>query len=313
MTNIDNYLQQVDNKIYEVFDKSPKVIRPVMEDLKSAKGKFIRAKVVIATALAFNNKEVKENVINIAAAIELLHLATLVHDDIIDDAPTRRGKQSVQSKYGKRKAVIAGDYLFTKCYEIIGKSKNVNTEYFSSVIASLCIGEALQLENNMNFDIDFSTYRQIISGKTAGLFMLCTYATAIELEQDKRVSERLGRAGYYMGLVFQMIDDCLDYEGTNEVVEKQINKDLKEGVITYPLIYTLAKNPDLKPILKNNFSVENIKFVINEVNTLGGIRATKEQAEEYYKLSKKFIEKSVGTENGKFLIEYLDSAYNRKK
>ncbi len=312
------YLQQTVYELNKILDDSPKILRPVMEDLKKAKGKYIRAKVVIETALALNkdlvisNQEVLKKIINVAVAVELTHLATLVHDDIIDDAPLRRGVESTQSKYGKKVAVIAGDYLFTKCFSVISNNNLTNLENFSKAVSAICAGEAYQLANNKNFDLTYANYKSIIAGKTSALFALSMYGVGVELEEREVICERLGRAGYYMGLVFQMIDDYLDYSGSNEKAKKHVIKDLKEGVITYPLIYTFQKNPELKKVLKENFSLENITFAINEVKRFKGAEITKNQAKKYYDIAIKKINNSVGEENSKELVLIMDKIYNRE-
>ncbi len=314
----EKYLNSVIDNLLEVLDSSPTVLKPVMEDLKEAQGKFIRAKVVIATALALNkdlvttDEKVLEKIINIAVAVELTHLATLVHDDIIDDAPLRRGKESTQSKYGKKIAVIAGDYLFTKCFSVIANNNLKNLENFSKAVAAICAGEAYQLENNKNFDLTLANYKAIIAGKTSALFALSMYGVGIELEASTKISERLGRAGYYMGLVFQMVDDCIDYESDDEKAKKLVIKDLKEGVITYPLIHAFKNNPELKETLKDNFTIENITFAIEEVRRLNGVGATKDLAKKYYDITNKKIIGAVGKENAKDLIYIMDKVYNRE-
>lgn len=312
-TRCDELLNQVIVVIDDVLDKSPKVLASVMQDLKQAKGKNIRARVVIATALALDvADEDIERVVNFGACIELVHLATLVHDDIIDDAPTRRGKPSVQSKYGKKVAVIAGDYLFTQCFNILSIKSTDRLNDFSKAVAVICAGEAYQLQQNMNFDLSKADYDKIIFGKTAALFGLATYGTACELGASVRVSERLARVGYYMGMVFQMIDDCIDYEGDVSVAQKEVAKDLQDGVITYPLIYTLGKKPELKKILKQNFDIHNVKFIVDEVRNNNGVQATKDRAEKYYNLAIKKIDKSVGLEKGSLLVEIMDKVYYRE-
>ncbi|MFV0519056.1 MAG: polyprenyl synthetase family protein [Lachnospirales bacterium] len=318
MLENEKYLNDVKEKMTLILSSAPKVLKPVMEDLAKAQGKFVRAKVVIETAIALFNKnnnfddKTIEKVINIGAAIELLHLATLVHDDVIDDAPLRRGIESTQSKYGKKVAVIAGDYLFTKCFTLISNNSIKNMEYFSKAVGVICAGEAFQLEHNMDFDLTYNDYRNIIAGKTAALFSLSMYAVGVELKESDEISERLGRAGYYMGLVFQMVDDCLDYGGEEEKAKKLVIKDLKEGVITYPLIHTFSKKPELKELINKDFSLENITLIIGEVHRLNGVKATMDLAKKYYDLATKKIINSVGKENSNELLGILNKVYIRE-
>lgn len=317
MTN--NYRLQdlnikVNQKIDFVLESAPKSLETIISSLKEAKGKNIRAKVVISTALALDNYD--ENlIVNLGAAIELLHLATLIHDDVIDDAPIRRGHPTTQSVFGKRVAVIAGDFLFTQCFELITEYSNDNMKYFSKAITLICVGEATQLENNMNLEITEGKYNNIIFGKTGAMFVLATYAVAKACEADDIIANALGRYGYYLGMIFQIIDDCLDFSGNEDEVKKLLTKDLKDGVITLPLIFALENDDKLKTTIQNNFS-NNIDDeyldIISKVRSNGGVKKSKERALEYYNIAKAKVIQAVGEEKALGLLEILDLVYSRQ-
>ncbi len=314
MTNNDKLIelnQRVNLLIDKILDSSPKSLNNVISNLKQVKGKNIRAKVVISTALALDNSD-EEMIVSLATACELLHLATLIHDDVIDDAPLRRGYPTTQSLFGKRVAVIAGDYLFTQCFELITKHSNENMQYFSKAITLICVGEATQLENNMNLDITEGQYNNIIFGKTGAMFVLATYAVAQACKSDSKVANDLGRFGYYLGMIFQIIDDCLDFTGDQEVVRKVLTKDLKDGVITLPLIFALEEDEELKNVITNEMSEEDYLKVVQTVVSSGSVDKAKERALEYYEIAKKKVISSVGEEKGELLLGILDVVYNRK-
>lgn len=312
MTNKDilnEHLSKVNEKINETLDTSNYDLSEVLSYLKNKNGKNIRALTLICTADAIG--DVNQEIIDSCASIEIMHLATLIHDDIVDDAPLRRGFPSVQSKFGKKFAVISGDYLFTQCFILMSKYSKDTLEKFAKAISLVCLGEAMQLNHNYDYDTSFSDYKNIISGKTAVLFALATYSPTRSLGFDDKKSETLLRAGYYMGLVFQMVDDILDYSFDVNETKKEILKDLKEGVVTYPLIYALNEKPELKELLQDP-SEDDITFVIKETIRLGGVEKAKEEAKRYYDISKKKFIKALGEEKSKNLIEILDSVYNRK-
>lgn len=313
MTSNDKLVElneRVNILIDEVLDGFPRALKEVAFHLKKAKGKNIRAKVVISTALSLDNKN-EDMIVDLGTACELLHLATLIHDDVIDDAPIRRGYPTTQSIFGKRVAVIAGDYLFTQCFELITKHDKENMKYFSKAITLICVGEATQLEHNMNLEITEGQYNNIIFGKTGAMFVLTTYAVAKACKSSDKIANDLGRYGYYLGMVFQIVDDCLDFKGDERVVKKTLTKDLRDGVITLPLIYTLEKKPEIKGIIRNNMIDEDYNLVIEEVIMCGSVEKAKDKALEYYDIAKSKVASSVGEEKGKLLIDILDLVYNR--
>ncbi len=310
MTNLEellSYMEQVNNSIKELLTSAPYDLNPVLSFLKDAHGKGIRGLTILAVADSIG--EIDDQIIDIATATELMHLATLIHDDIIDDAPLRRGIPSVQSKFGKKMAVIAGDYIFTQCFKIMSKYDVESLENFSKAISYVCIGEAMQLTHNYDYSISYKNYKKIITGKTAALFALSTYAPAKALKVKESTANTLARAGYYMGLVFQMIDDCLDYKGDVAKTKKELRQDLEDGVITYPLIYALEKNPNLKEVI-NSDQPNVIDIIVKEVNHCGGVLATKNKAKKYYTISRKKFIKALGS-NATVLLEILDKIYYR--
>ncbi len=320
MTNIlDKKLKLIDEEIYNVFNEAPTILKPVMDHLKLSVGKKLRAKLMISLALDIKEKYkindenciIDNKVVKLAAATEIMHLSTLIHDDVIDDAPLRRGVASVKSLFGNKLAVIAGDYLYTKCFNIISQFESENMKWFSKTIELICIGEAYQLQNNKNFNINMRDYNKIIAGKTAVLFSLAIYSVAKQFdEMTEKETEILGKSGFYLGMMFQLVDDYLDYFSTNfNETKKEVFKDLKEGVVTYPLIYTLKNNEDLIYLLNNNFSDETIDVAINSVLNSNAKNETKEKIQYYYDLCKSKLNKVVPMENSNS-IKIIDVIYN---
>ncbi len=302
-------IELVSNEIDSILNTAPPILMPVMEHLKLAKGKQLRAKLIISLALDFNFED--DKIIKLATATELMHLSTLVHDDVIDNAPLRRGIESVQSKFGNKLAVISGDYLYTKCFNIVANDLNNNMNEFSKTIELICIGEAYQMQNNKNFNITKRDYNKIIAGKTAVLFSLGMYSTALQVtDLSQKEIEIAGKVGFHLGMMFQLIDDYLDYFSTSfEETKKEVFKDLKEGVITYPLIHTLEKKQDLKQLLENDFSEDVINTAIQEVMSCDAKEETKKQIDFYYGLCKNKLNKIVDIKNS-MTMDIIDTIYN---
>ncbi len=320
MTNVfDEKLKLIDSEIFTIFDEAPLILRPVMEHLKLGVGKKLRAKLMISLALDIINKlenNIEENVIDeyiikLAAATEVMHLSTLIHDDVIDDAPLRRGIESIKSKFGNKLAVITGDYLYTKCFSLLSTIDKKDMNLFAKSIELICVGEAYQLQNNKNFNITTRDYFKIISGKTAVMFSLAMYSVGLQFESISELeAEILGKAGYYLGMMFQLVDDYLDYfsENFNET-KKEVFKDLKEGVITYPLICTMSNNKELRKSLSDNLSEENINMAIEVVLNSDAKEKTKEQIDYYYNLCKNKLNKVIELNNS-YTLKVIEVIYN---
>lgn len=270
--------------IARTLGKADPMLTDVMSHLSGGQGKNLRAALLLA-ASTDSQGLAPADAVTAAAALEILHLATLVHDDIIDEAPTRRGQPSIQSKFGKKTAVIGGDYLFCLCFDLIaGISAPYAGKYgeFTRAMTSLCIGELSQHKHNKDVGLSVPGYLRIIAGKTAALFTLALYSGAVLGGASESDCRLLGRAGYNIGMLFQLMDDCLDYEANPETLKKSVNHDLAEGVITLPLIYAFRGNGNLRQIVAGrSLAAGDIRAIVAEVVSLGGVAKTKDMIERY--------------------------------
>ncbi len=303
-------LDLVKEEVNRVLSNTPVIIRKYTEHLKTSSGKYIRATSLLACA---ENEDglIHPHAIKFAAAIELLHLATLVHDDIIDNANIRRGNLTLQKKYGKRTAVICGDYLFCVALQLATDVSN-KEDYLKfnmdDYMGKVCLGELNQHINNGYLDLSVYQYLKIISGKTAALFEASFYAGAILSEEKMSVVNKYMRLGHYIGMIFQMTDDCIDFEKTETIAKKPVQSDFEQGVITLPLIYAFKNMVGLKDKAKNNQLSRN---EINEaVASTGGLGYTKKISKKYYDKSMSIISELDITSHKKArLISILDKAF----
>ncbi len=292
-------LELVKQEVDRTLLKSPLLIREYTRHLISSRGKYIRALSVINCAEDSNGK-VHPNAIKIAAAIEILHLATLVHDDVIDNAELRRGDVTLQKKYGKRTAVICGDYLLTVALRMAGSVEN-KKDYLDlklpDYIGRLCLGELNQHVNNGNINLSIYRYLKIISGKTAALFEASYFAGAVISGCSEKEANRYRQLGYYVGMIFQLTDDCIDFEDTVEAAHKPVQSDYEQGVITLPLIHAFSKFGEFKAKALEH------KITRNEINTAvektGGLNFTRSMAGKYYDKAKRLIDELPAEKNKK--------------
>ncbi len=205
------------------------------------RGKMLRPMLVLVSGLASGEREITDDHITIGAVIEMIHVATLVHDDVLDEAAVRRGSATVNHLHGNEVSVILGDYLIAKSFHLCSQLDSQRVALrVGEVTAQVCEGELLQLAHRGDFDLDEATYFDIIRGKTACLIGLACEMGARLSGADDDTVRRLGEFGTRVGLAFQITDDLLDLVGDEQTVGKSLGKDLEKGKLTLPMIHHLA-------------------------------------------------------------------------
>lgn len=303
---IKNDLEAVEAILKENMKCRDKTIERSLLEMINSGGKMLRPAFLL---LAGRFGKYTKKLYPLAAVIEMLHMATLIHDDIIDKAEYRRGTKSIQAEFGANYAVFTGDLLFTKCFAMLSsKTSMKNMKLLSDVIAQICQGEIDQYSAHYNVDNTVKQYLKRISTKTAALFSLSFVVGAAESRCSIKLSKDLGRIGYNIGMAFQIIDDILDYAGSESIVGKPLANDLKQGIFTLPLIYALKNdNGELKDILrKNNYSDEDVEVIINRAIELGGLDAARALAQKYTRKAFKGIENLTECESKKILFEVTE-------
>lgn len=315
VTAADQALMAVRARMADILGRSDPVLADVLAHLQGSSGKQVRAALLVA-ASADETGAVTDEAINAAAALELLHLATLVHDDVIDDAPTRRGQPSIQARFGKKTAVITGDYLFCLCFSLVSDLPLRFADrfaVFSRAMTAVCVGELNQYKHNRDVQLSVLGYLRIIAGKTAALFTLALYAGAALRGADEQTCRLFGRIGYQIGMLFQLVDDCLDYEASPQVLKKSAKHDLAEGVVTLPLIYALQQRRALQLIVQQSrLSAQAIHDTVAEVVLLGGVSHTRRMAEQYYHKACRLLESVEPAGKRSQIRAILDAVRDRR-
>ncbi len=308
--------------VYAKLCKAPSAVAEIAEHLSGSVGKGIRT-VVLGACACDHQGMVPEASAKAAAAVELLHMATLVHDDIIDDAPTRRGIPSVQSRFGKKQAVLGGDWLLccamnaAVSIQLPGEDTNEKLQMlpsFSRTVERVCLGELSQSSQNGNLDLTAPRYLKIISQKTAALFYLAAYAGAVLGKCDPKETRLLLRFAVYLGLVFQIVDDLKDYTLEETDTLKPVKNDLVSGVITLPLILAFAKEPALKPFALDIIKTgQGVNQLIDKVQKAGGIQDTWAVARRYGEKALALLEQLENPHKQKVLSGLMDRALQAAK
>ena len=256
----------------------------IMQYIVKRKGKQMRPMFVLLSAKL--NGEINDASYRAASLVELLHTATLVHDDVVDDALERRGFFSINALWKNKIAVLVGDYLLSKGLLLSLENKDFETlTILSDAVKKMSEGELLQMEKTRNLNFDESVYYEIIYGKTASLLSSSCAAGASSVTKDPEQIQKMKDFGEYVGMAFQIKDDLFDYG--DELIGKPTGNDIKEKKLTLPLIHILQKcSPALKKeiiyiVKNNNNDKRKVKFVIDHVKALSGIEYAHAKMIEY--------------------------------
>ena len=237
---IEDELRDVEQAISVEFVAPVEAITTIAQYLRAGGGKRLRPTLVLLTAKLLGGGG--KSAVRLGAVVEMLHTATLVHDDVIDGAQTRRGQPSTNIKWGNHTSVLAGDWLYMQAFEIAVRERNFHIlEMLTGVTQSMVEGELLQLQRIGSIDVSEADYMDLVDRKTAGLFSTCARLGAAVAGADSAVEEKLGEYAWNLGMAFQLIDDVLDFTARETVLGKPVGNDLWEGKVTLPLIYALEK------------------------------------------------------------------------
>ncbi len=233
-------METVERDLYNILSDSKGCVREMCSHIMSAGGKRIRPLLVMCCGLAFSSQSTE--LIHAASAAELIHMASLVHDDIIDKSCMRRSRPSINKLWGNHFAVLCGDYLFAKAFGILAQDRLLKSmSYMVEAVQSMCRGEISQAHDRHSPRVNMKKYYERISEKTAIFLKCCCMSGAAAAGADIRSLEAIGEYGLNLGLAFQIVDDILDFCGNADIMGKPKGEDLCQGNITIPIVI-LQKN-----------------------------------------------------------------------
>lgn len=270
-------LRRVDDCMRTTVVANNPALTDVASHLIHAGGKRLRPSLTIAAALTGVDKasdgEVAHDVILAGAAVELIHLGSLHHDDVLDDASTRRGVASVNAKWGNFMAIISGDFLLAKASGLAAKIGIEATERLAETIAELCEGQVLEQQSAFNVDRTRENYKNSISGKTASLLSTATRLGAQNAKLSRNHIDAMTQFGHAFGMAFQIRDDLLDVLGTDEQMGKPTGKDFVEGIYNLPIIFALqdeVHGAQLRKLLDTNIDADRREEILKMVRETKG-------------------------------------------
>lgn len=302
---VENEFSEVNKLIVSQLHSDVGLVENIGHYIIDAGGKRLRPVVVLLSALANGYQGVDH--LKMAAVIEFIHTATLLHDDVVDVASLRRGRQTANAQWGNAPSVLVGDFLYSRAFQMLVEIEHMP---IMSVMANatnvISEGEVQQMVNAGNPDISEEIYRQVIYRKTAKLFEAAAQVGACLAGKNQDAMIAYGK---HLGLAFQIADDVLDYQGDIEVTGKNIGSDLAEGKMTLPLIFARdnagSEHADLIRKAIAGKTADDFGTILQVVNTSGGLSYSRQQAAKEVELAKHAL---VGMPDGEYKHVLLDLA-----
>jgi len=289
--SVEEKLALVEEKIKTKLNSDVSLVQKMTDYHIQTGGKRLRALLTLASAKLCGYLKGGRD-INLAACVELIHTATLMHDDVIDFSNFRRGKKTINSIWGNQSSILVGDYLLSRCFEMMVEDGNLEVlKLLSSTSSIIAQGEILQLQHKGEIDMLEETYLKIISTKTAALFSASTKIGAILANKENKEKDALEFYGKNLGLTFQIADDALDYNSEIKIFGKKIGNDFYEGKITLPIILLFQQINNIEKkklidIFKENKKMENdLKFTLELILKYNIINQCYKKAEHFINLA----------------------------
>jgi len=277
-------LQRVESEIGLESVASVDAITAIAQYIHSSGGKRLRPTLLLLCNRLFGPSN--DTAVRLAAVIEMIHSATLVHDDVIDIAATRRGRPSTNTVWGNHTSVLAGDWLYMQAFQVALRERNFHILDLLIGLTQLMVeGELIQLDRLRRMDITEADYMELVDRKTASLFAVAAKLGAVAAGASEEAETRLGDYGWNLGIAFQLADDILDFTSREKVLGKPVGNDLREGKVTLPLIYALSEASAeerllVETVLKDgNYETVPFRRILEVVHRHRGIQRARERAQ----------------------------------
>ena len=289
---VSDELELVEDNLKRAIRSREQILTDIAAHLIYGGGKRVRPMVTLLAFLAFGGKRTKD-IVDIATAIELIHTATLLHNDIIDGAEIRRGKESAYKKFGLKSTLVTGDFLFIKAFEFAGKFDETIVQWTADACALLTEGEMLQGFFNRNRAVTLDDYVEIVKRKTASLFQTGAKIGAYLAGANAPLVDETERYGLNMGIAFQMVDDILDVVGHSELLGKPTGMDLRDGNPALPIILALNESqPAVCEAFERSRPTDNqITIALDAIKAGSAIQQAKSLSKSYAEEALKSVKK----------------------
>lgn len=278
--NVSGHMAECEQRLAAATEAPGATLGEACSMTLAAGGKRLRLLLVLLTTK--NNNGIDESQIAAGVAVELIHMATLVHDDVLDDAKLRRGYPTLVAGYGPSVSMTAGDYLFSRAFAVLARAGSDRAvSMLTAVSLDLSLGELVQMEQAHDISLSRDAYEMRCRLKTSGLFSAACQLGAVLSGCSGATQKAMERFGHCIGLSFQISDDILDFAGEVEETGKRVGTDLRDGTVTLPLIMALELEPSLARMFDGKLTEERITGIVMKVRESGGLEKAREKACDY--------------------------------
>ncbi len=279
---VQEEIRRVEERMYAQADNNHPELQAALKHLVVSGGKRVRPALTLLMGEMLGGE--KGRLITLAAAIEMLHTATLVHDDLIDGSLLRRGIPTLNAQWSPGATVLTGDFIFAKAARLAAETGSVRVmQLFAETLAIIVNGEITQMFSSHGLASREDYYRRIYA-KTASMFELATSAAAVLSPVGEDIVEAVRKFGYHVGMAFQVVDDILDFTGEQVRVGKPVASDLRQGLITLPALYYYDANPNdtrMRAVIQGNVADRDLESLIFDIRTSGAIKEALDEAHEF--------------------------------
>jgi all-trans-nonaprenyl-diphosphate synthase len=313
-TPVEADLQILADNLKQLVGNRHPILYAAAEHLFGAGGKRIRPAIVLLISRAtMLEQDITPRHRRLAEITEMIHTASLVHDDVVDESDVRRGVPTVHSLFGNRIAVLAGDFLFAQSSWYLANLDNLDVvKLLSEVIMDLAAGEIQQGLNRFDADLSHETYVKKSYYKTASLIANSSKAAGLLSQVSPETAENLYNYGQNLGLAFQIVDDILDFTGSTDTLGKPVGSDLKSGNLTAPVLFALTEQPHLKTLIAREFTEDgDLEQALELIQNSQGLEKAKALAADYAQLAVENIATLEVSESKQVLINLTDFVLSR--
>ena len=318
MTAVVHDLDKIETCLKRNLDPYLELVQTIAGHILFSGGKRLRPLLMILCARMSGYNQ--DNLIHFSTMFEYLHVATLLHDDVIDEADMRRGKKAAHLVFGAAETVLTGDYLLAKSLSIAGETgKMAIIQLAAQITSEMAQGELLQMKNQRNPNLSQDDYLKIVNSKTAVLMQAACESGAILADAPQNIISSLSNYGKNMGIAFQIADDILDYTADSKILGKKVGADLREGKLTLPIIHAIQKASDNERAFIENliqdvhFSHSDFEKLIDILEQLGSISFCLDQAHSYAEKARKSLMEIPQTTEHQVLLDIADFVVERER
>lgn len=314
---LDDDMRAVNAIILQRMDSSVPLVNQLAGYLIAAGGKRVRPLLTLASTAIYNGEMSRAHLL--AACVEFVHSATLLHDDVVDESAERRGKATANEVFGNQASVLVGDFLFSRSFQMMVDDGNIEIlRILSDASAVIAQGEVLQLTTANNIDTGLDTYLEVIKSKTAALFAAACEVGPVIAYQSAEVAKSMADYGMFLGIAFQIADDILDYTADQEKLGKTVGDDFREGKMTAPVIYAIADSSLQerefwqRTLGDKDQKADDFEEALALINKYGALEKSAELADHYAERAKSALDAAPDSELKTLLIRLVDFSVKRE-